>query len=184
MLDAFHSLLVIIEKDLKANAAETAILKYTEKERKELSDRISHLFQVLASSLKLEYKVSSRGVGVGHARDRLLARVWRYRRLQDSSASSFTNDSTNSNNESQMPSSSTPVTKTSKSSRGKSREGNIREAEDEEELELVVPTRDEDYALLYAYALVTGQLAEEIDKVEREIAGLFGTLDEEMMELY
>jgi hypothetical protein len=45
-------------------------------------------------------------------------------------------------------------------------------------------TTDEDYALIYAYVLVTGQLAEEIEKVEREIEGLYGVLDEELIQLY
>jgi hypothetical protein len=44
--------------------------------------------------------------------------------------------------------------------------------------------KDEDYALLYAYALVTGQLAEEIMKVEKEIEGLFGVLDEDLFRMY
>lgn len=43
--------------------------------------------------------------------------------------------------------------------------------------------KDEDYALLYAFALVTGQLGEEIAKVGVEIEGLFGVLDEEVLEL-
>jgi hypothetical protein len=43
---------------------------------------------------------------------------------------------------------------------------------------------DEDYALLYAYALVTRQLAEEIIKVEKEIEGLFGILDEDLFRMY
>ena len=38
---------------------------------------------------------------------------------------------------------------------------------------------DEDYALLYAFALVTGQLGDEIGKVGAEVEGLFGVLDEE-----
>lgn len=45
-------------------------------------------------------------------------------------------------------------------------------------------TKDEDYALLYAYVLVTGQLAEEIEKVERQIEALYGVLDEELIQLY
>lgn len=43
--------------------------------------------------------------------------------------------------------------------------------------------RDEDYALLYAFALVTGQLGEEIARVGMEVEGLFGVLDEEVLEL-
>jgi hypothetical protein len=41
--------------------------------------------------------------------------------------------------------------------------------------------KDEDYALLYAYALVTAQLAEEVANVEKEFQKLFGTVDEERM---
>jgi hypothetical protein len=44
MLDAFHAMNVVITKDLKASAGETMILKYTSKEGKALSLRISHLF--------------------------------------------------------------------------------------------------------------------------------------------
>lgn len=44
--------------------------------------------------------------------------------------------------------------------------------------------KDEDYALLYAYALVTGQLADEITKVEKEIEELFGVLDEDLFQMY
>ena len=43
--------------------------------------------------------------------------------------------------------------------------------------------KDEDYEMLYAYTLVTGQLAEEIRKVEREVEELFGVLDEDMLML-
>lgn len=43
--------------------------------------------------------------------------------------------------------------------------------------------RDEDYELLYAYTLVTGQLAEEIKKVEKEVEALFGVMDDELLEL-
>jgi hypothetical protein len=44
-LDAFHAMNVIIQKDLKASEGEASILKYTAEERRELSARISHLFQ-------------------------------------------------------------------------------------------------------------------------------------------
>lgn len=45
MLDAFHAMNVIIQKDLKASDGETAILKFTSQERTQLSSRISHLYQ-------------------------------------------------------------------------------------------------------------------------------------------
>lgn len=44
--------------------------------------------------------------------------------------------------------------------------------------------KDDDYALLYAYALVTGQLSQQIFNVKKEIEGLFGVLNEELLQLY
>jgi len=44
MLDAFHAMDVEISKNLKASPGEAEILRYTEKERAQLSARISHLF--------------------------------------------------------------------------------------------------------------------------------------------
>jgi hypothetical protein len=45
MLDAFHAMNVVIQKDLKASPGEAAILKFTADERAQLCARISHLFQ-------------------------------------------------------------------------------------------------------------------------------------------
>jgi hypothetical protein len=44
--------------------------------------------------------------------------------------------------------------------------------------------KDDDYALVYAYALVTAQLEDEIMKVETEIEGLFGVLNEDVFQMY
>jgi hypothetical protein len=44
-------------------------------------------------------------------------------------------------------------------------------------------TLDEDFSLLYTYALVTGQLSCEIKEVLKEIEGLFGVLDEDLLKL-
>lgn len=43
--------------------------------------------------------------------------------------------------------------------------------------------KDEDFALIYAYVLVTGQLADELKNVEREIEDLFGVMDEDLIRL-
>lgn len=43
--------------------------------------------------------------------------------------------------------------------------------------------KDEDYELLYAYILVTGQLAEEIEKVEKIVEELYGVMDEDLLKL-
>lgn len=42
---------------------------------------------------------------------------------------------------------------------------------------------DADYEILYAYTLVTGQLAAEIRKVEKEVENLFGVMNEDSLEL-
>lgn len=44
-------------------------------------------------------------------------------------------------------------------------------------------TSDEDFCLLYTYALVTGQLSNEIKEVLKEIEGLFGVLDKDVLKL-
>ncbi len=45
MLDAFHAMNVVIQKDLHTSEGETLLLKYTAEERADLCFRISHLFQ-------------------------------------------------------------------------------------------------------------------------------------------
>ena len=44
-----------------------------------------------------------------------------------------------------------------------------------------VHVEEPDYALLYAYALVTGQVANELKTVEREVEALFGKLNEDIL---
>jgi hypothetical protein len=139
MLDAFHAMNVVIQKDLTASEGEAALLKYTADERAQLCSRISHLFQVMASSMKLEYPLNNALPSTTNARDRLLAKIFHYRKNAGSGG--------------------------------------------EEGEETVPVARDEDYEMLYAYTLVTGQLAEEIKRVEREIEELFGVLDEELLVL-
>lgn len=45
MLDAFHAMNVMIMKNPKMTRQGAAMLRYTVKERAQLSTRISHLFQ-------------------------------------------------------------------------------------------------------------------------------------------
>lgn len=130
MLDAFHAMNVVITKDPRASKGEAEILRYTSAERAQLCTRISHLFSVLASSLKLEYPLNEALPSTENARDRLLGKLFRFRNEQESSGAT-----------------------------------------------------DEDFALLYAYVLVTGQLSNEIEKVGRELEMLFGTLNEDALKL-
>ncbi|KAG9234793.1 Fusaric acid resistance protein-like-domain-containing protein [Amylocarpus encephaloides] len=136
MLNAFHAMNLVIEKDPTPTDGETLLLKHTLEERMQLCARISHLFQVLASSLRLEYPMNDALPSAERPRDRLLTKIFQYRK---SAASS-------------------------------------------EDPSAVVAT-DEDYELLYAYALVTGQLAEEIKKIEKEVELLFGVVDEDLLKL-
>ena len=45
-------------------------------------------------------------------------------------------------------------------------------------------TTEQDYEMLYAYVLVTGQLAHDIEFVGQELEQLFGTLNEENLKLH
>ncbi|KAF2134896.1 hypothetical protein P153DRAFT_362618 [Dothidotthia symphoricarpi CBS 119687] len=131
ILDSFHAMNVVILKDLKASEGEKEILKYTKKQWTELSWRISHLFSVMASSMKLAYPLNDVLPNVDHTRDRLLAKLFEFRQ----------------------------------SGLGK------------------VIAKDEDYELLYAYALVTGQLAHDLGIIGQEIEKLYGVLNEEDLKL-
>ncbi|KAI5364111.1 hypothetical protein Slin14017_G060750 [Septoria linicola] len=133
MLDAFHAMNVVISKNLQeATPGEAAVLRYTRSERFALSARISHLFTVLASSIKLEYPLNDVLPKIDDRRDRLLAKISEYRRT------------------------------------GEGRE----------------LTTEQDYEMLYAYVLVTGQLAKDIEAVGQEVEGLFGTLNEENLRMH
>ncbi|EAW13801.1 uncharacterized protein ACLA_068280 [Aspergillus clavatus NRRL 1] len=132
MVNAFHAMNLEMLKNVTASEGEVALLDYTAHEREQLSARISHLLSVMASSMKLEYPLNDVLPSIEHARDRLLARIFHYRK--DPEASRL--------------------------------------------------TTDEDYALLYAYILVTGQLSTEIVEIMGEIGRLFGVLNEDVVKLF
>ncbi|KAJ9635587.1 hypothetical protein H2204_005761 [Knufia peltigerae] len=81
MLGAFHAMNQVILKDLNTSPGEEALLSATANERAQLCVRISHLFSVLASSMKLEYSIATDALpNIEHTRDRLLAKIFAYRR--------------------------------------------------------------------------------------------------------
>ncbi|KAG8623140.1 hypothetical protein KVT40_008116 [Elsinoe batatas] len=129
MLDTFHGMNVVISKNLKATPGEMEVLRYTNDERGALSARISHLFSVIASTVKMEYPLNDVLPNIEHARDRLLARVFEFRRQEG---------------------------------------GNIKE---------------EDFEIIYAYVLATGQLAKDIAAIIKELEQLYGTLNEDNFRL-
>ncbi|CAK4031754.1 related to Lactobacillus histidine kinase [Lecanosticta acicola] len=132
MLDAFHAMNVVISKNPACTPGEAAVLGYTRPERFALSARISHLFTVLASSIKLEYPLNDVLPSIDNRRDRLLAKIAEFRLTGEGKES----------------------------------------------------TTEQDYEMLYAYVLVTGQLAQDIEAVGQEIETLFGTLNEENLKLH
>ena len=90
MMDAFHAMNLELVKSWDVSEGEISILRYTAQERKHLSSRISHLLSVMASSMKLEYPLVDVLPSIEHARDRLLARIFRYR--QDHQVSRVSTD--------------------------------------------------------------------------------------------
>ncbi|CAO1597394.1 hypothetical protein XANCAGTX0491_001203 [Xanthoria calcicola] len=132
MLDALHAMNAMILKETRLSLGEVAILKSTTSERAQLSLRITHLFQVMASSIKLEYPLNDALPSIDHTRDRLLAKVFSFRKEEKSA----------------------------------------------------VIGSDEDFALLYSYALVTGQISKAMKDIARELEILFGVLDEDLLKLH
>ncbi|QIW96529.1 hypothetical protein AMS68_002047 [Peltaster fructicola] len=128
MLESFHAMNVVMRKQQQCTDGEAAVLRHTRDERFALSARISHLFSVLASSLKLEYPLNDVLPNIEDRRNRLLTKLFEFRRTHDIAT-------------------------------------------------------ETDYELFYAYLLVTGQLAQNIEAVIRELENLFGTLDEENLKL-
>ncbi|KAE8145414.1 WD40 repeat-like protein [Aspergillus avenaceus] len=92
MVDAFLAINIELDKNMTASEGELSILRYTVKERQQLSSRISHLLSVMASSMKLEYPLSDVLPSIEHARDRLLARLFHYRKDYEASRLSTDED--------------------------------------------------------------------------------------------
>jgi len=99
--------------------------------------------------MKLEYPLNDALPNIDNSRDRLLAKIFHFRKSM-ASVSPSSGDA---------------------------------EEEGEEDTATEAKVKDEDYEILYAYILVTGQLAGEIRKVEKEVEDLFGVLDEDLLEL-
>ncbi|KAF7719154.1 Uncharacterized protein PECH_001791 [Penicillium ucsense] len=83
MVNALNAMNLELMKTETATDGEISLLRYTATERHQLSARISHLLSVMASSMKLEYPLNDVLPSIDHARDRLLARIYRYRQDND-----------------------------------------------------------------------------------------------------
>ncbi|KAF3057743.1 hypothetical protein CFAM422_012166 [Trichoderma lentiforme] len=162
ILDSFYAMSLVAHRDRNLSAGERALLEYTATERAVLCDRICHVFQVLASSMMLEYPLTDAVPSVIGIRDRLLAKIFQFRKEHSTEAM---------RNLGFIP------------------EGEIENGESSHDATAAVSPSDapvgavvaeeKDYALLYAYTLVTGQVAQELKIAEKEIEKLFGVLSEE-----
>ncbi|KAF3939323.1 hypothetical protein ABW19_dt0202948 [Dactylella cylindrospora] len=131
MLDAFHGMSVIIQKEPQQSNREIEILAWTKNERAELCSRIFQLFYVLSSSMRSGFPLPETLPSIVRSRDRLLTRIHKFRERD-------------------------------------------RGVEGESE---------EDFALIYAYVLLTGRISEGLEKCARSIKVLHGVIDEEMLEI-
>jgi hypothetical protein len=168
VLDAFHAMSLVTQKHGRLSEGEQALLNHTAEERAQLCARICHVFQVIASSVMLEYPLTDAIPSVMVIRDKLLGKIFRFRK--DHNASINKKPGTPTGDE------------ISESSNGKASTtttmlGTMGQVPNMGDVTLEEP----DYALLYAYALVTGQVAKELKVVEKVIEGLYGKLDEDAM---
>ncbi|KAG6015026.1 hypothetical protein E4U54_004419 [Claviceps lovelessii] len=153
ILDSFFAMSLVTQPRERLTSGERALLEFTAAERAELCDRICHMFQVLASSIMLEYSLTDAIPSILSLRDRLLSKVFQFR-AQSLKASRDGDAADNAVERSEI-----------NGSRGTSRGMYVTER---------------DYALLYAYVLVTGQVADELGVAAAEIESLFGGLNDEL----
>ena len=156
MLDAFHAMNVVILKDLAVSKGVVELLRATRKEREQLCKRISHLFSGEWRFTCLSHVHSIHRVGcLANAHTVLASSMKLQYPLNDA----------------------LPNTEHTRD-RLLARMFAYRQLE-----ALANETNDEDFSLLYTYALVTGQLGQEIREVLSEVENLFGVLDEELLKL-
>ncbi|KAK5632109.1 hypothetical protein RRF57_007823 [Xylaria bambusicola] len=158
VLDAFHAMSLVTQKHGRLSEGEKALLNHTAEERAQLCARICHVFEVLASSIMLEYLLTNAIPSVMVIRDKLLGKIFRFRKEHNASLDKASGKDNAGNG-------------------GHSMLGAMGSVPDLGDVTLEEP----DYALLYAYALVTGQVAKELKILEKELEGLFGRLDEDAM---
>lgn len=155
ILDGFYAMSLVTQRRGQLTQGEKALLLFTATERAQLCDRICHVFQVLASSLMLEYPLTDAVPSVASTRDRLLSKIFKFRHQHGTALDQAAETENEPSTEEAVQAGKSVATA-----------GRIN-------------VEERDYALLYAYALVTGQVAEELKVVEREIEALFGVLHPE-----
>lgn len=198
LLDAFYAMSLVTQRRGQLSDGEKALLLFTARERAVLCERICHVFQVLASCLMLEYPLTDAIPSVMGIRDELLGKIFLFRKehaaamrerkereaaeagepLQRDTVGTEDNGHVNGNGDGPgSPTSPVSARRPNSSKRSYS----IGHSALSGSLAGQVHLEEKDYALLYAYALVTGQVAEELKIVRKEVEGLFGVLNEEAL---
>lgn len=197
LLDAFYAMSLVTQRRGQLSDGEKALLLFTAKERAVLCDRICHVFQVLASCMMLEYPLTDAIPSVVGTRDQLLGKIFQFRKehaaalrekreRETDKTTDLIGDVTTagdspSENDTEPPSSPTAVVKRNGTSNGYGPKKGSGHSALSGSLAGQVQVEEKDYALLYAYALVTGQVAEELKVVKKEVEGLFGVLNTESL---
>ncbi|KAK8131462.1 60s ribosomal protein l19 [Apiospora sp. TS-2023a] len=177
LLDAFHAMSLVTMKHGRLSEGEKALLYHTAEERAQLCSRICHVFQVLASSVMLEYPLTDAIPSVGGTRDKLLGKIFRFRK--ETTKQQQQNEEVNGG-DAGGEDQSRKQPQNGEIQRNFTTDQQNRLASKKAKLSGVT-VEEPDYALLYAYALVTGQVAKELEVVEKEVEALFGRLDEDAL---
>jgi len=178
VLDAFYAMSLVTQRHGQLSDGEKALLLFTAQERAQLCDRICHVFQVLASSIMLEYPLTDAIPSVVGVRDILLGKIFQFRK--DHTAAVAASAAKAAQTDGAGSSKLAVNTAAGEAGAGGETRG-AAAAAGHGSMAGQIAMEEGDYALLYAYALVTGQVAEELKVMEKEIEGLFGVLDEELL---
>ncbi|KOS23381.1 Uncharacterized protein ESCO_006596 [Escovopsis weberi] len=144
ILNGFYAMRQLLQQRRgRLTDGERSLVDVTAGERALLCERICHVFQVLASSIMLEYPLTDATPTIDRNKDRLLRKIYKFRKDHMETA----------------PPPPPPG------------------GRDAEDAALLALADERDYALIYAYTLVTAQVAAELGKVKMEIEGLFGVLE-------
>jgi hypothetical protein len=124
----------------------------------------------------LEYPLTDAIPSVGGVKDRLLGKIHQFRAQQHQQstlpdiAEAGGDESDNGEDEDVSPGNGEAK-----------RNGKAKQKIHSLPLQDHVAVEERDYALLYAYTLVTSQVAHELEVVQKEVEGLFGTLDKDSL---
>lgn len=147
ILEAFSAMRLITQRRVSLSAGERALLDFTAPDRLQLCQRICHVLQVLASCIMLEYPLTDAIPTIESNKDRLLGKIYQFRR-------------DHMEMEAQEAEGSVPEDAAAAAAAASN-----------------VHVEESDYALVYAYILVTAEVAAELKKVREEIEGLYGVLN-------